>query len=412
MRTRNILLLYFLSSLFPFISQGQDISKESLFTDIYTLSPEKEGTVEISLDNLSFLKNNEYEGGNILSGYTLPGVRLNPHVIYYTSPIVKLEAGISLLKYWGANKYPNHTYLGIADWKADDYQKGFHFLPTFRVQIQPTPQFNIIMGNLYGGSNHQLIEPVYYPELNLTADPEFGVQFLYDSKIVHLDTWLNWESFIFRNDTHGEAFTVGVSTCFRVTKPQAPFYLEIPIQALVKHHGGELHQTHGEILIHVNSFTGLRWGYNPAKSSFSKIEINVLGGGFTSRATETYKLPFTRGWAFYSNIRAWIKDFQIQLSYWRSNDFVNILGNPIFQNVSNSILYPNRTFPCLTILQPGIKYERKIDKGTYLGADLDFFYTPHLIAHESDNSIADIHSSMSFTFGLCLRINPSIVLKK
>ena len=402
---KEVLLLHFFC-LFSFALQGQDIIGESLFSDSYTINPEKEATAEISLDNLSFFKNNETDG-TIVKGYTLPGIRLNPRIIYYPLPKVKLEAGLSLLKYWGANKYPNHAYRNIADWKADGYQIGFHFLPFFRAQVQPIPQLNIVIGNIYGGSNHRLIEPLYYPELNFTADPEMGVQFLYDSKIVHFDTWINWESFTFWNDTHSEALTAGVSTCFRLI--QSLYYLEIPIQALVTHRGSEIREVHEGILSHVNGYAGLRFGFNPGKSSLSRIELNIFGGGFTSYATERFTLPFTRGRAFYSNIHAWVRNFQLQMGYWRSSNFVNILGNPVFGNESAE--NPNRTFPQVTVFHPSIKYEYIINKGIYLGADFDYYYNPRLIVCENSETPATTGSSGNCTFGLYLRINPTIVLK-
>lgn len=407
MRMRNTLFCFF--CLFSSAIYGQDIVEESLFSDIYTINPEKEGAVELSLDNLSFLKDNETDP-IIVKGYTLPGIRLNPHIIYYPLPMVKLEAGLSLLKYWGANKYPNHAYRDIADWKADGYQIGFHFLPFFRAQVQPIPQLNIVMGNIYGGSNHRLIEPLYYPELNLTADPEMGIQFLYDSKIVHFDAWINWESFAFRNDTHNEAFTVGVSSCFHMSQSQSPFYLEIPIQALATHRGGEIQDIHQGILTHVNAYTGLRFGFNSMKNSFNKIELTVLGGGFTSHASEVFVLPFTKGWAFYSNIHAWVRNFQLQMGYWQSSDFVNILGNPIFGNESAS--FSNETFARVTVWHPSIKYEYSISKGVYLGADFDYYYNPRLTVYENSETPVKISSSGNCTFGFYLRINPTIVLKE
>ena len=415
MRIKNTLSLFFFCS-FSFVVQGQDRIGENLFTDSYALNPEKEAMVELSLDNLSFLKNNETDGsssdtdGAITKGYTVPGFRLNPHIIYYPLSMVKLEAGVSLLKFWGANKYPNRAYRNIADWKADDYQIGFHFLPFFRVQVQPIPQLNLVMGNLYGGSNHRLIEPLYYPELNFTADPEMGAQILYDSKNVHWDLWINWESFTFRNDTHNEVFTAGISGCLHFPQSRSPFYLEVPIQALVTHRGGEIQEIHQGILTHINGFTGLRLGFNSATSSLRKIELNILGGGFTSQAGEKLALPFTRGWAFYSNIHAWVRNFQLKMGFWRSNDFVNILGNPIFGNESAE--FPGRTFSRVMVFHSGIKYEYTIGKGVYFGADLDYYCNPRLIFYEySDDIPVTTGRSGMCTFGMYLRVNPSIVLK-
>ena len=79
------------------------------------------------------------------------------------------------------------AYQDIAYWKGDQYQKGVHVLPYFRAQMALSDHVNIVLGNIYGASNHNLIEPLYNPELNLTCDPEAGLQLLYDSKAFDLD---------------------------------------------------------------------------------------------------------------------------------------------------------------------------------------------------------------------------------
>lgn len=97
------------------------------------------------------------------------------------------------------------AYQDIAHWKGDQYQKGFHALPWFRAQVALSDHVNIVLGDLYGAANHNLIEPLYNPELNMVADPEMGLQLLYNSRRFDLDVWVNWESFIFREDIHQEA---------------------------------------------------------------------------------------------------------------------------------------------------------------------------------------------------------------
>ena len=82
---------------------------------------------------------------------------------------------------------------------------------------------DLILGNIYGGSNHGLIAPLYNPELNLTADPETGFQVLAGAPWIDLDAWIDWQSFIFRDDTHQEAFTVGLSTRFKLNAPYLTF---------------------------------------------------------------------------------------------------------------------------------------------------------------------------------------------
>ena len=82
-----------------------------------------------------------------------------------------------MLWFSGAYRYPSVSYQDIALWKGEQYQKGAHLLPFFRAQIS-MKSVDLILGNIYGGSNHGLIAPLYNPELNLTADPETGFQVL------------------------------------------------------------------------------------------------------------------------------------------------------------------------------------------------------------------------------------------
>ena len=114
---------------------------------------------------------------------------LQPKAVFYPLDNIKLEAGLHLLRYWGANKYPSFAYTDIAKWKGNQYQSGVHLLPIFRVQVALSDHLDLILGTIYGGANHRLIDPLYNPELNLSADPESGLQLKYTSKVLDLDTW-------------------------------------------------------------------------------------------------------------------------------------------------------------------------------------------------------------------------------
>ena len=203
------------------------------------IDPEKKGELSVEFDNLSFFKDDEYTG-SFMKGYTLPGLWLQAKAVYYPLEMLKLEAGVHLQRFWGANRYPNMAYQDIAHWKGDQYQRGFHALPWFRAQVALSDHVNIVLGDLYGAANHNLIEPLYNPELNMVADPEMGLQLLYNSCRFDLDVWVNWESFIFREDIHQEAFTVGLSTRFKFNDPDSRFHFYAPLQVLAQHRGGEI----------------------------------------------------------------------------------------------------------------------------------------------------------------------------
>ena len=152
-------------------------------------------TLGIEVDALAFFKDNEFDG-NVLKGYSLPGVRLEPRLTYTPIDEIKVEIGLHATIYSGANKYPCYVFHDISKWKGEQYQSGAHLLPFFRATAR-FKRFTMAVGHIYGGATHGLTEPLYNPEIILTDDPEMGVQMIVDTKRWHSDLWLNWQSFIF-----------------------------------------------------------------------------------------------------------------------------------------------------------------------------------------------------------------------
>ncbi|MDR3218876.1 MAG: hypothetical protein LBU22_07845 [Dysgonamonadaceae bacterium] len=394
----------------PFGLCGQDRYRETLFTDDFSIRPNEEGSLRLSIDNTSFLKNNEFDG-DIQKGYTLPGFRFSPRLVYTPISFVRLEAGLTLLRYWGTDKYPQSVYQRIPDWKTERYQYGFHLRPFFRAQIQPHNNLSIVFGNVFGGANHKLIDPLYDAELNYTADPELGAQMIYNSKIAHVDAWVDWKRFIFKNDTHNETVTVGISSCLHLLNPQQQgFYMGIPVQVLLTHQGGELDIVQDTIFSVANGSAGLRFGFNFGESVVESLQLDVMGLGANLFFSDKDAFPFTKGWAFYSGLKVKFKYLQANMNFWRSGNFVNIMGNPVFGNLSTTI--EGRTFPRTMVLNPGLKYEQTFDKAYHLGIDAEIFYNPRLYAYYRNSDPIQITKSFSWSTGLYLRINPSIILKK
>lgn len=133
----------------------------------------------IRLLGQGFFRNNEY-ATELADDYTLPGYRLRLDVGYSpdTRLPVQLRLGVANLYYWGASRYPAAlAYQDLPYWRGDgDRYTKFRLLPFFQATILPTPRLALILGNLEGGVKHNLIDPLYDPELNLTADEERGFQ--------------------------------------------------------------------------------------------------------------------------------------------------------------------------------------------------------------------------------------------
>lgn len=384
-------------------------TSDSLFIESHKINEENKGSLYLSIDNISFFKNNEYEG-DLVDGYTLPGFRLTPHVIYIPASHVKVEAGISLLRYWGTDQYPCFAYNNVSEWQADNYQQGFHILPYFRAQAALSEQFHVVLGNLYGGQNHHLIEPLYNPELNLTADPELGFQILYESKIAKVDVWANWESFIFKNDTHNEAFTIGFSTQFNMPLPKnSPFYLNIPLQGLFIHRGGELDTINGKLQTSFNGTIGVNMGYNPKRHFFKNINLNIMGTLYKNIDGDA--LPSEKGQGFYTQLTTNFWRMKYKFGYWRSTEYYNLFGNPLYGNYSTTIDTYSLEKP--NVFNTGISYGQSFGNGIHANAEVEFFYIPDV---RGSNIIPAAWSKASTYFnwsiGICLRINPSILLLK
>ncbi len=395
-------------------SDSTSLPLNSLYTDDYRIYSENNGSLFLSIDNISFFRNVETDG-DIYKGYTLPGFRLTPRVILFPTAMIKLEAGLSLLKFWGTNQYPCYAYHDIADWKADNYQYGFHALPFFRAQIQPAKQINIVLGSIYGGSNHEIIEPLYNSELNFTADPESGVQFLYRSKIAKADVWSSWDSFIFENDTHQEALTFGTTAALNITPENSFFHMSLPAQFIGIHRGGELYTTESKLTTMntmYNATTGLKFQFNTNRL-LKNISLETMGATYKCNDNCT-KLAYTDGWALYANLTAQIWYMKIKTAWWRSEDFINLFGNPAFQNISS--IHEGRIFSKIDVFNGGLSYEQPFGNGFYLGADIDFYYNPNLVAYDpaayNSTTPTKVSKSFNYSFGVYLRINPSILLKK
>lgn len=392
-----------LISIFSFLSAQ---IPENVYKSDYHISPESVGQLFVCIDNLNFFKDNEFSG-SYMKGYTLPGFWFQGKAVYYPLKNLKFEAGVHLLRYWGANKYPNMAYQDIATWQGAQTEKGFHILPVLRAQVALSEHVNIILGTLYGAANHNLIEPLYFPELNLTADPEMGFQLLYASHYVDLDSWVNWQSFMFKDDTHKEAFTVGLSSRLKFNDPKSLFHFYIPIQGLTQHRGGEFDQNYSvETLMNGSFGIGTLWNINHRALKNINLEADMTG--YYQQSGELW--PFNKGYGLYLRASADISSFRIKTSYWKCHDFISLYGIPYFGAISTKI--KDATIEDPSNVYFGFEYSYPLAKGYALGIDMDIYQQFRSTFHEKDDTSLSVGNHTSFSAGIYLRINPSFLIKK
>ena len=343
-----------------------------------------------------------------MKGYTLPGAWVNPKLSYIPLPNIKFEAGAYMLWYSGAYKYPNYAYQDIAHWKGKHYQNGIHLLPFFRGQIN-IGNFNFVLGDIYGGSSHRLILPLYNPELDLTSDPESGFQVIYDTPRFHLDTWINWQSFIFESDTHQESFIAGATSEFKFNAPESRWHWYMPVQMVVQHRGGEIDDTDTGVETFMNGALGVGvvWNVNQGKLRRLSWEMDALG--YYQQAGKLW--PFDRGWGWYTKVGADFKHLFVQAGAFGCNQFISLLGSPYMGAVSTRYeggYYEGNPFTGFVT----VEYSRTYAKLYSFGLKGDIYYSvPGDLTHSDEAARKEKTQGTGISLGAYFRLNLSFLLK-
>ncbi len=349
------------------------------------------GGLRIAVDALAFFRDNEYSS-EMTDGYSLPGAWLRPKLVYDPNKNIHLELGAHALFFDGANKYPNYAYHDIGKWKGNQYQDGAHVLPWLRAQAK-MKDVSVVLGDIYGDVHHGLITPLYNKEQLMSADPEMGAQILVNHKGFNMDVWVNWQSYQFKEDTHQEAFVVGLTG-----RQQLGSHLNIALNILAQHRGGE--QDIPELNLGVqticNGALGINW--SSGNRPLGKV-INAYGAsanivGCYQQAGKLW--PFDSGVAFHAEGNMHMLDcLSLTLGYFHApKDFVTLLGSPFFSTIS--IRDGGKRFDGRQTGYFHVDYHRTFAEHYTLGALLETYKVHSKGLDES-----------SFAFGLYLRVNPS-----
>lgn len=383
----------------------------------YRVDSTKTRTLGVEVDALAFFKDNEFDG-NVQSGYSLPGVRLQPRLTYTPIDEIKMELGLHATIYSGANKYPCYAFHDIATWKGDQYQSGAHILPFFRATARFS-NITLAVGNIYGGATHGLVEPLYNPELIMTEDPEMGVQMIVDTKRWHSDLWLNWQSYIFKESSHQEAFSVGWTQSINLwkhTSESVSHRLDLPIQLTIQHRGGEQDNTRLGVQTIGNGALGVAYEY--------RNDRNRIFNGIHTEAMALYCVQQSGHlWPFNGGPAAWakasvdlIRDLRITAGYFFAKDFCSLYGNQYYGTLSTK--YSGGRFNTMSTGLISIEYSRTFAKvytiGTHLKAYLCHTGALSIPTDDANPEPYTIPGEFRtpFSFGVYFRCSPSFVLKR
>ncbi|MCR5181115.1 MAG: hypothetical protein K6C30_07875 [Bacteroidaceae bacterium] len=384
--------------------QGQPLH-EIMTATFHHLEPDENRSLYFELDNLSFFKDNEYKG-ELTNGYSLPGLWLQPKLTYQPMSSIRLEAGVHALIFDGANKYPCYAYHDIGRWKGHQYQSGAHLLPFFRAQAE-LGKVTFVLGNIYGGANHGTMEPLMNPEVNLTQDPEMGFQIITELSRWRLDAWMNWQSYIFEEDTHQEAFTVGFDQRIHLSASDRSLSWYVPIDILVQHRGGEQDTTTMGVQTIVNAGVGLGLRWQTGGRIVRSLEAEAALLGCWQQSGHLW--PFDKGMGGSLSLRADIvKDFHASASLFATRDFVSLYGAPFYSTLSQKV--SGARVSRLLTPHVGAEWHHSFAENYQLGVKVDAYPLSAGRLTYADGSSSPSSFVNNFSFGIYLRCNPRFLL--
>lgn len=358
----------------------------------------KTKTLYLDVDALAFFKDNEFDG-NIAKGYTLPGLRLTPHLTYQPLSKLTLQLGATALCYDGTNHYPNYAFHDIVTWKGNAYQGFAHILPYFRVALQMGAA-TFVLGDLYGRANHNLILPLYKPETLLTTDPEKGFQTIIRTHHWKMDAWIDWQSFIYEMDKHQEAFTVGMSQVLHLLQPHAHGWsLDFPVQMMVQHRGGEQDDTDLGVQTLCNASVGLQLRKTLHHRVFNEAALEMHALGAYQQAGKLW--PFNNGAAMWvsGSLNLW-HALRLQLGWWKTQDFVTLYGSPFFNTLS--LKNEGARFSYMNTAFWSVEFVRTLSRDYVFGAKANGYITDAGPLQLKNGAIDPAALRHTFSFGVFL----------
>ena len=286
------------------------------------LAGRDEGAIYVGLNSFTFFKDNEYFN-KIVDGYTLFGTQLNPQLIYYPLPELRLEAGVFLWKDFG-----NPVLKQIR--------------PTYRATYT-VGRNQFILGNIHSTLSHGYIEPLFNFERVMLNPLEEGLQYRLNADRVSLDIWVDWQRQQYRYSNYQEEIAGGVSSSIRLTgkNGNSPWQVAIPLQFTATHHGGQIDTLDKPLQTLFNEAAGIEVRRFFDDFRWKALRFNGYVLGFQDNSPTKGQLPFQQGNGFYLNTTLETRYADVMLSYWQGSRFIAPLGGDLYQSLSRTVSDPN-----------------------------------------------------------------------
>ena len=350
----------------------------------------------LNVDNLSFIKDNEYFN-LIADGYTLLGNQSEVSLIWQAHQNYSLTGGLYALKYFGTPGFePLVPFVGLEIKKGNSR---FYF------------------GKLYTADLHQLSGEIYAFERLLDQRRiEHGLQHRYKNEHWQTDTWLEWEQFIHKADKRRERLNFGQTTTFKQNFKQ--WELRVPLQIYLQHRGGQINVRTGNnnvnnAVVIANSAIGFSLENKLNKLTSAGIKYQYFSHAVNTDNPE--ELLFKSGYAHKLQIFAKYRHWQTYLSYWQANRFVAPKGDDMYQSVSRRVekytdsqnrpvtVFSNHTEPHRKLFSLTTTYRKEIFKDLDLAFVVDAYYQLNKSSIQSAYYTSEVYHQWDYALGLYLR---------
>jgi hypothetical protein len=289
-----------------------------LFPVLYAQQTDKQvpehGSLSLGINSLSFLKDNEFMNP-VTEGYTMIGFFIQPVIVYSPGRKFSLSLGTQISGYSGESGLEIPELVFSSTWNI-------------------TPRSRLIIGTLDGSDKHRMEDPVFYSEKLYTSYNENGIRLVNDYDHFFSDIWVNWENFIKKGDTTRETFTGGISFRYISSSIGDMISLEVPVQCIFKHYGGQVSDYAGEAETYFNASAGLRVNADLGGGKYGKAGVEFTQFLY-SELTNWGNAGLTDGRASWVRFYYDFKFLKFCSSYWKSHDFYAPNGNPIYSSISN-----------------------------------------------------------------------------
>ncbi|MEO6813680.1 MAG: hypothetical protein ABI172_07090 [Ginsengibacter sp.] len=346
------------------------------FKNATIINPADSQQLSFNLYNLNYINNTEWFGNIPLSG-TLFGYQIIPEIEYQISPKLIIKGGIYLQKEFGR---PNYTTIA----------------PTFSVKYR-AKHSSYIIGTLEGNLNHGFIEPIYDYKLIINERLENGFQFQVDTKPYTHDLFINWRRAIHPGDDFKEEFDIGYSGKLNVINKKT-FNLNIPIQLLYSHKGGQVDTLNTPLQSLTNFATGASLTFNINKKLLQKIVFDNYYVNYKDISGQK-KQPFNEGNGFLSHLLFGFKNIGIDLRYWYGDGYIGPRGMALFQSVSEK--YPGLVEKRRELIIASFIYDKEIFKNV----NFDFRFIPYKDLREKMSSGTGLEYSYEMYIKYALKVN-------